>query len=83
MTEHESNSLDSQERKFDLSSNNLIYLEISVRTGLTAMSTVRQYITLPRAYDLSSKATSYPLKTISNSSNGGNAQKPQFKVDLN
>lgn len=46
------------------------------------MSTVRQYITLPRAYDLSPKATAYPLKTFSNSSNGGNAQKPQFKVVL-
>jgi len=46
------------------------------------MSTVRQYITLPRAYDLSPKATAYPLKAFSNSINGGNAQKPQFKVVL-
>ena len=46
------------------------------------MSTVRQYITLPKAYDLSPKATVYPLKAFSNSNNGGNAQKPQFKVNL-
>ncbi|CAG5094432.1 Oidioi.mRNA.OKI2018_I69.XSR.g13551.t1.cds [Oikopleura dioica] len=49
-------------------------------TSITVMSTVRQYITLPRAYDLSPKATAYPLKTISNGSS--NAQKPQFKVVL-